>query len=216
MKKKIVALALVFCLSLAIGVGGTLAYLTATTQTVTNTFTVGNVSFDTAALDEADVDVYGVKETVSDGEGGTKDAPRVTANKYKLIPGHTYVKDPTIHIGAGSENAWLFVKVENGISAIEATGDTTIASQMAAKGWAAVPTDSNIYYWPTQVTANQDVVVFESFKLATDAAVANYANASITIQAGIVQAEGFATASAAWTAAGDQLFTTSDPADPAE
>ena len=205
MKKTKIALTLVCAiLIVAASVMGTLAYLTATTGTVTNTFTVGKVEFDTAALDEAKVDVYGNKEYKEDG---TTLKDRVIANTYKLVPGHSYVKDPTVHIGADSENAWLFVKVVNGISAIEATGDTTIAAQMTAKGWVAVATGSNIYYWPSQVTANQDVVVFESFKLADTADVSGYTNASITIQAGIVQADGFASASAAWTA-NSTLFDT--------
>ena len=205
MKKTKIALTLVCAiLIVAASVMGTLAYLTATTGTVTNTFTVGKVEFDTAALDEAKVDVYGNKEYKEDG---TTLKDRVIANTYKLVPGHSYVKDPTVHIGADSENAWLFVKVVNGISAIEATGNTTIAVQMTAKGWVPVATGSNIYYWPSQVTANQDVVVFESFKLADTADVSGYTNASITIQAGIVQADGFASASAAWTA-NSTLFDT--------
>ena len=216
MKKTKIALTLVCAVLLvAASVMGTLAYLTATTGTVTNTFSVGNVSFDTVnnGLDEADVDVYGVKETVSDGEGGTKDAPRVTANTYKLIPGHSYTKDPTVHIGADSENAWLFVKVENGISEIEATGTTTIAAQMTAKGWTLVTGTTNVYAYKETVSAGADIVVFESFKLATDADVEGYENAEITIQAGIVQAEGFTTAAAAWNA-NSTLFPA--PVDPAE
>ena len=216
MKKTKIALTLVCAVLLvAASVMGTLAYLTAPTGTVTNTFSVGNVSFDTVnnGLDEADVDVYGVKETVSDGEGGTKDAPRVTANTYKLIPGHSYTKDPTVHIGADSEDAWLFVKVENGISEIEATGTTTIAAQMTAKGWTLVTGTTNVYAYKETVSAGDDIVVFESFKLATDADVEGYENAEITIQAGIVQAEGFTTAAAAWTA-NSTLFPA--PVDPVE
>lgn len=207
MKKTKIALTLVCAVLLvAASVMGTLAYLTSTTDTVTNTFTVGNVSFDTGAgLDEAEVDQYGAKEYKEDG---TTLEDRVTANTYKLIPGHTYVKDPTVHISSDSENAWLFVKVENGISAIEATGDTTIANQMTTLGWIPVATGSNVYYYKVQVKANDDIVVFNSFTLATDAAVANYSNASIKIQAGIVQAEGFASAQAAWTA-NSTLFGTS-------
>lgn len=189
MKKKIVALALVFCLSLAIGVGGTLAYLTATTGTVTNTFTVGNVKFDDNGLDEAKVNEYGQKldttGNVYTGASGQTLADRVTENKYKLVPGHTYVKDPTIHMSSTTEECYLFVTVENGISAIEATGNTTIAAQMAAKGWKEVKNDDNavvayVYCGPNAVTttstrtkvgASANVVVFESFTLADNADV---------------------------------------------
>lgn len=94
----------------------------------------------------------------------------------------------------------------NEIADIEAAGTTTIAAQMTAKGWTPVTEGSNIYYWPTQVSAGANVVVFDSFTLADNAAVADYANAKITIQAGIVQADGFATAQAAWEA-NTSLFT---------
>lgn len=100
MKKKILALALVFCLALALGIGGTLAYLTST-DTVTNTFTVGNVSI---KLDEAKVG--------TDGKALTGDsAERVKENSYKLMPGHTYDKDPTVTVNAGSEESYIKVVV---------------------------------------------------------------------------------------------------------
>lgn len=200
---------LLVCLS----VGATLAYLTSTTQVVTNTFTVGNVTID---LDETDVTVYGDKDT---------DA-RVKANEYKLIPGHSYTKDPTIHVAAGSEKCWLFVKVVNDISAIEnADPDTskTIAAQMAAQGWKPLTIDSvevpNVYYYyqdknndgvndPVDaLTTAVDVKVFESFELADNANVAAYVgddgkvSATITVQAYAVQADGFATAADAYKAA---------------
>ena len=203
MKKTKVLLTLVCAILLvATSVMGTLAYLTATTGAVNNTFTVGNVSFDTlnGELDEAKVDNMGNKVQVEGPNGSKVDAPRVTANEYKLVPGHTYTKDPTVHIGDNSEDCWLFVKVENGISAIEATGTTTIAAQMTAKGWTPVATGSNIYYYKTTVSAGDDVVVFESFTLAGTADVSGYANASITIKAAAIQADGFATALEAWNA----------------
>lgn len=212
MKKKIVALALVFCLALAIGVGGTLAYLTSTTGPVTNTFTVGNVSFVTnAGLDEAKVNEYGeMLKKVTNSETGkvsyevttnAAEADRVTGNTYKLVPGHTYVKDPTVHIGADSENAWLFVKINNGIEDIE--NATTIHNQMTSgtsAKWEVVDATDGIYAYKVQVKANDNIQVFESFTLGTDAVVANYTKAEITVRAGLIQADGFDTYTAAWNA----------------
>lgn len=80
-------------------VGMTIAYLTSTTETVTNTFTVGNVKI---TLDEAMVDEMGVP---------VENADRVTANTYKLLPGHTYTKDPTIHVDESSEDCFIRAKV---------------------------------------------------------------------------------------------------------
>ena len=204
--KKILVMVAALALTAAIAVGGTLAYLTSKTSVVTNTFTVGKVGI---TLDESLVDIYGedyLKETGKDNDGNpvyavvntVDDADRVMGNAYKLVPGHEYIKDPTVHVDSDSENSWLFVKVENGIAAIEAA--TTIHDQMTAGDsaeWAEVAT--GIYAYKTQVTASQDVVVFNTFTLADNAAVDQYENAQITIQAYAIQADGFATYSDAWT-----------------
>ena len=217
--KKIVALLLCAVLLMAASAAGTLAYLTAK-DTVTNTFTVGSVSFDSEnALDESDVNEYGEQLYVSQvgGEPVVKDdvnatetlAPRVKENEYKLIPGHTYTKDPIIHILAGSEDCYLFVKVENGIAAIEDNSTNTIAAQLAANGWVSLVVDgetvANVYCKvdpvETEADKNNDIKIFESFKIATNADVSTYGNAEIVITAYAVQADGFDSAAAAWKGA---------------
>lgn len=105
-------------------IAGTLAYLTAQVS-VKNTFTVGNVAI---TMDETDVD--------NSTPGGND---RDTENEYKLLPGQTYTKDPIIHVSATSEDCYVFVKVTNNISSVEATGNNTIAKQLEANGWKAVP-----------------------------------------------------------------------------
>lgn len=182
--KKVLALVLCAALLVAGSVAATLAYLTSKTDVVTNTFSVGNV---TIALDEAKVDLYGEK----DGDS------RVTENTYKLIPGHTYVKDPTITVGATSEDCWLFVKVVDEIAAIQDA--TTVAAQMAAKGWSEVA--DGVYAYKETVSANAKVVVFDNFKIKGNADVAAYAGKTITVQAYAVQADNFGTAAAAYDAA---------------
>ncbi len=186
--KKIIGLVLAVVLLISASVMGTLAYLTST-DTVTNTFAVGNVAI---TLDEAPVDENGAET-----EGA-----RVKANNYKLLPGHKYDKDPTVHVAAGSENCWLFVKVENGIADIEAA--TTIADQMTAKGWTLVEGYTNIYAYEYIAEAGADVIVFETFTVKGDVAneaLAAYAESEITITAYAIQADGFDTAAAAWAAA---------------
>ncbi|MDY4809585.1 MAG: hypothetical protein SO205_05845 [Bulleidia sp.] len=179
---------------------GTYMYLTSKTDTVTNTFTVGKVAI---TLDEADTDEYGA-QLYKDGDKLVTNqtetvADRVQENEYKLIPGHEYLKDPTVHVSSESEDSWLFVKVENGISDIEA--DKTIAAQMAEKGWSLVGNETNVYAYKDKVAKNQDIKVFESFTLTENASVNNYANAEITITSYAVQADGFDTAAAAWASA---------------
>ena len=100
MKTKSKALLLTLCavLLVAASVLGTMAYLTST-DTVTNTFTVGKVEI---KLDEAKVNANGIPE-----EG----AARVTGNSYKLMPGRTYTKDPTVTVLNGSEESYVRMKV---------------------------------------------------------------------------------------------------------
>ena len=121
--KKIVALVLCAALLMAGTVAATLAYLKST-DTVVNTFTIGSV---TITLDETDVDAYGVK----DGE------TRVKANTYKLIPGHTYVKDPTIHVKGGSEACYLFVEVTDAIAAIQDTATVAALCSVRFRSFSA-------------------------------------------------------------------------------
>ena len=65
----------------------TLAYFTDAAE-VTNTFTVGKVDID---LNESDVD----------NDGDTKE------NAYHLIPGMSYVKDPTVTVEADREVSYI-------------------------------------------------------------------------------------------------------------
>ena len=100
MKTKSKALLLTLCavLLVAASVLGTMAYLTSTAK-VENTFTVGKVEI---KLDEAKVTADGIPE-----EG----AARVTRNSYKLMPGTTYTKDPTVTVLEGSEESYVRMKV---------------------------------------------------------------------------------------------------------
>lgn len=188
-KTKALALALCAVLLVVTTVFVTMAFLTSK-DTVTNTFTVGKV---TITLDEADVK--------SDGTYVSNKDARVDANEYKLIPGHTYIKDPTIHVADDSEECWLFVKVENGLANAEAEGTTSIASQMAAKGWTKVD-GTDVYAYATKQVAGADVVVFDTFKIAGTTDVSQYEDAEIVVTAYAIQADGFATAAAAWADAG--------------
>lgn len=194
MKTKTKALVTALCAVLLVvaSVMGTMAYLTSQ-DTVKNTFTVGNVKI---TLDEKDVDNdQNTADNVTLPTGEVRDK----ANKYHLIPGHTYVKDPTVRVDSKSESCWLFVKLENGLKDIVDT--KTIEAQMAENGWTVLDAANNIYAYRDIVAAGANKVVFESFKLKGDAEVARYANANITVTAYAVQADGLATAQAAWDGA---------------
>ncbi len=90
-------------LLVAASVLGTMAYLTDSKE-VNNTFTVGNVSI---KLVEAKVDDMG--NLVKNQDGTLAD--RVTQNAYKLLPGHEYVKDPTVTVLTPSVESYVRMKV---------------------------------------------------------------------------------------------------------
>lgn len=167
----------------------TMAFLTDTDK-VTNTFTVGKVEI---TLDEVDVDPYGSPVPSA--------SARVQENDYKLIPGHSYEKDPTVHVGAGSENSWIFVKVENQISDIilEDRNNQPIEKQITKHGWASLTGVENVYY--KQYSGNgveQDYIVFDGFTVKDDVDLSAYANKTIVITAYAVQLDGFDNVADAW------------------
>ena len=200
-RSKVLLLILCAMLLLIASALGTVAYLTVQ-DTVTNTFSVGQVKI---TMDEAKVDKYGVALT------GTA-AGRGNANAYILMPGHTYTKDPTVHVNKVSEDSYIFVKVENGISAFEAAtgegGYKTIADQIIANSWIALPGVDNVYYmeYTKDPTQDSDLKVFESFKIADEANKTDEWNnvtptkTEVTVTAYAVQKDGFDSASAAWMA----------------
>ena len=100
MKTKTKALGLMMAAVLLVTatIFGTMAYLTSTDEVV-NTFTVGSVAIQ---LDEAKANTDG---TLVEG------ADRVDANSYKLLPGHTYAKDPMVTVLSGSENSYIRMTV---------------------------------------------------------------------------------------------------------
>ncbi len=227
MKNKNKALLLVLSVALVVvaSVFTTLAYFTSTDE-VTNTFTVGNVELggddpDTEekenqqGLDEAKVNVYGVpvdengKVPGDDGYDAVKPHARVDANEYKLIPGHTYIKDPTVHVNKASEPCWIFVKVENGIEAIEAEGVTKIANQIVSSeyGWTkltGVNGVDNVYYKDWSATSNDfDLEVFGSFTIDGNASaetLKEYADKEIKVTVYAIQKDGLTTVVSAWEA----------------
>ena len=120
MKNKKIMLSVVSGLLVAaVAVGGTLAYLSDTSNTVTNTFNVGSGYIDDGEhqglwLDEIDID--GIDE-----EGNPAERTE-SGNEYgELLPGSVVVKDPTFHMTGGSVESYVIAKV-TGVDAAEAAG----------------------------------------------------------------------------------------------
>lgn len=184
MRTKTKALALALCAVLLVvsTVFVTMAFLT-DRDSVQNTFTFGQVGI---SLDEAEVYASG---KVKNGENRKSTDGRVQGNEYHLIPGHNYVKDPTIHVDDGSENCLLFVKLENGLKDIIAS--KTIEEQMQGYGWTLIDSTNNIWAYNKVVAENDHIKVFDEFTLTDNAVVSNYGDATIIVTAYAVQADGF-------------------------
>ncbi|MBQ9759820.1 MAG: hypothetical protein IJW16_00565 [Clostridia bacterium] len=155
MKKKVLTTIAIIASAVLLVVGsiaGTVAYLRATAEVV-NTFTYGKVSI---TMDETLIGEDGLTPAAS--------TQRVTGNRYKLMPGTTYVKDPVIHVGTESEDMYLFLKVDNGIAGLAVTDDTTgtvtIRNQLLNNGWKVYTNDSSVAYdVATETTTNSGVII---------------------------------------------------------
>ena len=98
-KKKIICLFLCAVMLVTGSIAGTLAYLSARTETLTNTFTYGNVAIELHEPETGDQQEY----------------------KFKIVPGTNIPKDPTITVSPDGENCYLFAKLsktawDNGLS----------------------------------------------------------------------------------------------------
>lgn len=215
MKKTSKALLLMLCavLLVAASVLGTMAYLTST-DTVTNTFTVGKVKI---TLDEAKVG--------DDGKAITPEE-RVKENDYHLLPGGTYDKDPTVHIQPKSEESYvrLLVTITNytnaakvlettdsGVILLENYVDENADWTHVAAGYKQDDTKDTATYefrYKETVSNSSDKVVdlpalFEHItipKSLTNDQIANLNGVKISVVAQAIQADGFASADEAWEA----------------
>lgn len=211
MKTRSKALLLTLCavLLVAATIFGTMAYLTST-DTVTNTFTVGKVNI---KLDEAKANPDG---TLVEG------AERVKANEYKLLPGHTYNKDPMVTVLSGSESSYVKMTVTfskaNELDAIFAPDGADMlktfngydAANWIAKGNTKDATANTRTYefWYKEAVAapTADVALdalFDSITVPgeiTNEQLATIERMTITVNAYAIQADGFADAAAAWAA----------------
>lgn len=133
MKKKSLALVLALALMVVGAVAGTLAWLTAKSDVVVNTFTTSNITVE-------------LKETQGkDVEGG---------KEFKMIPGYAISKDPKAWVVSGSEDCFLFVKLDWANNTYASGAESKNYLNWAiADGWERVPGTENVY--SREVTSNQ-------------------------------------------------------------
>ena len=231
MKKKTIALLLVLVMIFGISVGGTIAYLT-DKEAVTNTFTVGNVKIKLTetAVNEAGVPVDEKGSTEADSTDANWKAAVIEANdsapvgnKYKLIPGMSYTKDPAVTLLEGSEKSYVRMRV----TVTYNTEADAILATYGYKSWFDFSDDDdwdNATLISTEKTDTQTVRTYEfRYKEAVGALeadnalpalftkikipgtinneeLAKLANLKIAVEAHAMQAAGFDDAEDAWGA----------------
>ena len=103
-------------------VSGTVAYIMARTAPVTNIFTYGDINITLTETDTGDGD----------------DDPNT--NEYNMSPGCVISKDPKITVMSGSEDSWLFVKLERSANFDD------FMEYTVADGWTALEGAEGVYY----------------------------------------------------------------------
>jgi predicted ribosomally synthesized peptide with SipW-like signal peptide len=183
----ILATVLVCCCA----VGGTLAWLMDKTDTVTNTFTVGDIEIELA---------------------------ETTGEFYKMIPGNTIAKDPKVSVLAESEACWLFVQVtksanfdtyltygvRNGWNELADDGDGNALTTVYYRTVTAEDAKNGISYYlleqGTDTYANGYVTV-KSDVTAAQLETAETTQPTLAFTAYAVQKDNVADAAAAWNIA---------------
>lgn len=212
MKTRSKALILTLCAVLLVTASmlGTMAYLT-DNKTVTNTFTVGQVKI---KLDEAKANPDGSL---------VENADRVKGNSYKLLPGHTYNKDPMVTVLKDSEASYIkmtvtFSKAKELDAIFAPTGGANLTSifngydsdNWICKGNTKDETKNTrtyeFWYKETVGAPDGDIALdalFDSITVPgaiTNEQLATIEGMTITVNAYAIQADGFADAEAAWAA----------------
>ena len=173
--KRWAAAAVAGALALALGVFGTVAWLTDTAGPVNNVFSVGNVKI-------------GLTETTTE---------------FKMVPGIDIDKYPVVTVKANSEDAWLFVKVEENASL------ASYLTYAVDTGWTALADHPGVFYREVASgTADQEFAVLADNKVTvldsvTSAMMDNITKGTtdaptLTFSAYAIQKSGFADAAAAW------------------
>ncbi len=178
-------LALVLACAIVIcgATGGSIAWLVSQSEPVHNTFTYGDIVIEVAESDSGDGD------------------NNPYTNRYQMTPGASIVKDPLVRVLAGSEDAWLFVKLDK-----SANFDAFMTFALA-QGWQALEGEADVY-WRTAPKADlvQEYPVLEGnlvqvrpeVTVAMLRALTEPTLPTLTITAYAVQTTGVSSAQAAW------------------
>lgn len=181
---KLVVAMLAVTLLIGCAIGGTVAWLTAKTDPVVNTFTYGDINIELTETKPAN-------------------------QQAKIIPGVNIEKDPKVTVKANSEACWLFVKVEEAGTFVEGKvtysiadgwtqGDgTKIPANVYYREVNAVTTDTSFYILAGDTTYRNGVVKVSENLTKTEVNSIT-TQPTLTFTAYAVQKDGISTAADAW------------------
>lgn len=138
MKKKTLTIAIALVLVVALAVGATWAYLTKTSNVVSNTFTAGTVLGDDSKFELKEHDVqqiangtYSLKDTYA-----TKKDGAYCGVEYKdVVPGVNLPKDPAVTVEKLKTQAYLYIVVDKLLAdGMTADVDSNNWKQISADG----------------------------------------------------------------------------------
>ncbi len=185
--KKALVLAACAVMIVCAMVFSTIAFFTASSDTKENTFTIGNIKI---ALDETPTALNDADE--SDGDSN---------NHYKLVPGSAIAKDPKVTVKGGSEDCYVFIKVEKGGNVDE------YIEYAIGSSWKVIDEENGIYAYEEVVeSADTDTEldsILENDEVTVDSDVTEITEGDVptlTFTAYAVQAETFSSAESAWNA----------------
>lgn len=181
-KKNVLMMALSLCLVAVVAIGGTLAYLTAAPDQVTNTFT-----FVQGGDDPEAPGVINVKLTESNPNEDKELMGVASATQNKSDGGYDYVdvvpnqvlpKDPTVGVKT-KVDSWVFVKV------VESDYVKVVENGIDTKKWTVLDAAEGIYGYANMVPANYESdwtdlpAVFTQVQVSNDVDPADVVNGDL-------------------------------------
>jgi len=200
---KVLSLVLAFVLVIGASVAGTLAWLTAKTDTVKNTFASAEL-FDSNGY----IDLWENKAEDVDGDGQytLNNSVRVKTNTYDILPGVDIPKNPYVDVVKLKEHAYLYIKVTglpmgDGLTAVVDTTNWTellgydglyVYSGTEAENNIIKATDDDPITFTATILADNEIRVADSYEGTSD-------DITLSFDAYMVQATGNGvSAAAAW------------------
>ena len=189
-RRKITTIVVAMMLIVGTAIGTTVAWLTDTTETVTDTFTYGDV----------DIELY-------EGDSGTtKWSANASTRVNKVIPGDEISFNPYLWVDGKSEDCYLFVKI------VEVGDFDTYMTYEIGENWAEISNEHpGVYYYEENAnkyhtnTGDEYILIIDGNNLTVKDSVtkelvgtAGWKNPNITITAYAVQRANINSVEEAW------------------